>query len=143
MVELGVGEHGDLRRQREQRAVGLVGLDHEPLARAPAGVGAGRAHGAADEVARGPSRSRRSACTSMLDVVVLPCVPVTAIVGRRRVSSPSSSARCSSRSPARAPRARGSPAGSRDETTSSAPAGTFAAAWPAIGAMPAARSAPA
>ena len=27
----------------------------------------------------------------MLDVVVLPCVPVTAIVGRRRVSSPSSS----------------------------------------------------
>ncbi len=37
----------------------------------------------------------------MLDVVVLPCVPVTAIVGRSRVSSPSRSARCSSRSRAR------------------------------------------
>ena len=39
-------------RELEQRAVGLVGLDDEPLPRAPAGVRAGRAHGAADEVAR-------------------------------------------------------------------------------------------
>ena len=34
------------------------------------------------------------AWTSMLDVVVLPCVPETAIVGFRRVISPSRSARC-------------------------------------------------
>ena len=35
----------------------------------------------------------------MLDVVVLPWVPVTAIVGFSRVSSPSRSARCSSGAP--------------------------------------------
>ncbi len=43
-----------------------------------------------------------SAWTAMLAVVVLPCVPVIAIVGFRRVSSPSSCARCSSRPPAAA-----------------------------------------
>ncbi len=52
VVELGVGDHGDPRRQLEQRAVGLVGLDHEPLPRPPAGVGPGRADLAADEVGR-------------------------------------------------------------------------------------------
>jgi hypothetical protein len=36
----------------------------------------------------------------MLAVVVLPWVPVTAIAGFSRVSSPSSSERCSSRAPA-------------------------------------------
>ena len=66
----------------------------------------------------------RSACTSMLDVVVLPCVPVTAIVGRSRVSSPSSSARCSSRSPrSRAAARSGFSGGIAEETTSSAPSG--------------------
>ena len=83
----------------------------------------------------------RSACTSMLDVVVLPCVPVTAIVGRSRVSSPSSSARCSSRWPrSRATTRSGLSGGIAVETTSSAPAGTFAASWPATGSMPSARS---
>ena len=52
VVELGVGEHGDPRRELEQRAVGLVGLHDEPLPRPPAGVGARRAHLAADQVAR-------------------------------------------------------------------------------------------
>ena len=51
VVELGVREHGDPRRELEQRAVRLVGLDHEPLPRPPAGVGAGRADLAADQVA--------------------------------------------------------------------------------------------
>ena len=51
VVELGVREHGDSGRQPEQRPVGLVGLHDEPLPRAPAGIGAGRAHRAADEVA--------------------------------------------------------------------------------------------
>ncbi len=52
VVELGVREHGDPRRELQQRAVGLVGLDHEPLPLPPAGVGAGRADLAADQVAR-------------------------------------------------------------------------------------------
>ena len=65
----------------------------------------------------------------MLEVVVLPCVPVTAIVGRRRVSSPSRSARCSSAPRSRAARS-GLSAGIALETTTSAPAGTLAAAWP-------------
>src|SRR5215218_8133155 len=66
----------------------------------------------------------------MLAVVVLPCVPVTAMVGRRRVSSPSRSARCSSRSPrSRAAARSGFSGGIADDTTSSAPAGTLAASW--------------
>ena len=73
----------------------------------------------------------------MLDVVVFPCVPVTAIVGRRRVSSPSRSARCSSGAPV--PRS-GLSAGIALETTTSAPAGTLAAAWPTAGSIPAAWS---
>ncbi len=51
MVELRVGQHGDPARELEQRAVRLVGLDHEPLARPPAGVRAGRADLATDQVA--------------------------------------------------------------------------------------------
>ena len=35
VVELGVREHGDRGREPEQRAVGLVGLDDEPLPRPP------------------------------------------------------------------------------------------------------------
>ena len=68
----------------------------------------------------------------MLDVVVLPCVPVTAIVGFSRVSSPSRSARCSSRWPrSRATRARGCRAGSRSRRRPRRPSGTLAASWPA------------
>src|SRR5689334_10020472 len=81
----------------------------------------------------------RRACTSMLAVVVLPCVPVTASVGFRRVSSPSRSARCSSRAVPRS----GLSGGIADEYTTSAPAGTFAASWPTTGSMPAASSGPA
>ena len=39
VVELHVGQHRDLHREREHRAVGLVGLHHQPLARAPVRVG--------------------------------------------------------------------------------------------------------
>jgi hypothetical protein len=52
MVELDVGDHGDVDVEGEHRPVGLVGLDHEPVPRPPAGVGAGAADLAADEVAR-------------------------------------------------------------------------------------------
>ena len=52
MVELGVGQHRDLGPEREQRAVGLVGLDDDPLAAPPAGVDPGVAELAADHVRR-------------------------------------------------------------------------------------------
>jgi hypothetical protein len=42
VVELGVGEDGDIRLQLQQRAVGLVGLDDDPLTGPPRGVRAGR-----------------------------------------------------------------------------------------------------
>ena len=140
MVELGVREHRDRGRQLEQRAIGLVGLDDEPLpAPQPAFEPVERT--APPTRYAGSMPQPRSACTSMLDVVVLPCVPVTAIVGRRRVSSPSSAARCSSRWPrSRATTRSGLSGGIAVETTSSAPAGTFAASWPAAGSMPSARS---
>ena len=64
----------------------------------------------------------------MLDVVVFPCVPVTAIVGRSRVISPSRSARWSSL-PA-TPRSGLSGAIALERTTS-APSGTLAASCPA------------
>ena len=50
MVELDVRDDGDVDVQREHRAVRLVGLDHEPLPRAPVGVEAGRRQRPADEV---------------------------------------------------------------------------------------------
>jgi len=52
MVELGIGQHRDLRVQLQQRAVGFVGLDHDPLSAAPPGIGAGQAQLAADDVRR-------------------------------------------------------------------------------------------
>ena len=52
VVELGVREHGHAPVELEQRAVGLVGLDDQPLPRPPASVRARRAHLAADEVGR-------------------------------------------------------------------------------------------
>ena len=79
--------------ERQHRAVGLVGLDDQPLARAPVGVRAGRAQLAADEVRRAPARTRSSAWATIEAVVVLPWAPATAIVRRSAVSSPSSSPR--------------------------------------------------
>ena len=76
----------------------------------------------------------------MLDVVVLPCVPVTAIVGLqpRELAEQVGAVQLARR--ARARRARGCRAGSRSSTTTSAPSGTLAASWPIAGSMPAARS---
>jgi hypothetical protein len=45
-----VGHDRDVDVQREHRPVGLVGLDDEPLARAPVGVVPGRREGASDQV---------------------------------------------------------------------------------------------
>jgi hypothetical protein len=62
-------------------------------------------------------------------VVVFPWVPETAIVGRSRVSSPSSSARCSTRRPLSVAAARSGLSGRMAvERTTSAPSGTFVAA---------------
>ena len=77
----------------------------------------------------------------MLDVVVLPWVPVTAIVGRSALSSPSRSARCSSRRPrSRAAARSGLSAGMAVETTTSAPSGTLRGVVAGRGSIPAARS---
>ena len=52
MVELGVGEQGDLGPERQQRAVRFVGLDDDPLAAPPAGVDPGVPELAADHIRR-------------------------------------------------------------------------------------------
>ena len=44
MVELHVGEHRDLHREREHRAVRLVGLDDQPLTGCPVRVGQTTTH---------------------------------------------------------------------------------------------------
>ena len=58
MVELDVRHDRDLAGELEERAVGLVGLDHDPLPRSPGGVGPGAAQLAADRGRRGRGRSR-------------------------------------------------------------------------------------
>ena len=61
VVELDVGQERDLDVQAEHRAVGLVGLHHEPLAAAPLGV----LEAAADRPRRSASRApcrRRAGC---------------------------------------------------------------------------------
>jgi hypothetical protein len=40
MVGLDIGDDGDVRHQRQEGAVALVGLDHDPLALVPHRVGA-------------------------------------------------------------------------------------------------------
>ena len=65
-------------------------------------------------------------------MVVLPWVPETAIVGLSRVSSASRSARCSSGAPVVRSGLSGAIA---LEYTTSAPAGTFSAAWPSSDAV--------
>ena len=52
VVVLDVRQDRDLGLQGEHRAVGLVGLDHEPLARPPARVGLSRPNRPADQPAR-------------------------------------------------------------------------------------------
>ena len=52
VVELDVRDHRHLRLELQERAVGLVRLHHDPVTLAPGGVGAGRAHLAADQVGR-------------------------------------------------------------------------------------------
>ena len=52
VIKLGVGEDRDLRGELEQRAVGLVGLDDDPLTAPPSGVQARIPQLAADDVRR-------------------------------------------------------------------------------------------
>ena len=56
-----VGDDRDVGRQLEEGAVGLVGLDHHPVARAHAGVGAVGVDDAAVDDGRVESRRRRAA----------------------------------------------------------------------------------
>ncbi len=76
-----------------KRAVALVGLGDQQLALAEPRVGAERAHLAADHDRRiEPGLARGLAATSDV-VVVLPCVPATAMPYFMRISSASISAR--------------------------------------------------
>ena len=148
VVELDVRDHADLRRELEERAVGLVGLDDEPLARAVRGV---RARGRCSPGRRssppmtnvGSQPSDSSACAAIDAVVVLPCVPAIAIVRRRRLSSPSSAPRWISRSPRSRAGARSGFARAdrrRDDELDVVAGGTLAASWPTSAAIPAART---
>ena len=98
VVELDVREHGDVDREAEHRAVGLVGLDHQPLALPPLRVRQSAAHWSAHQPPGSRPAARRM-CTSIDAVVVLPWVPATASVRFNAVSSPSNSARGRSGSP--------------------------------------------
>ena len=102
------------RAELEERAVGLVGLDHRPLPRAPGRVRA--APSAARRRSGRPGRGRRRAARARPSTRWWSCrgCRSTAIVRFSRDSSPSRSPRCSdARRPPRAPRpARGCPPGS-------------------------------
>jgi hypothetical protein len=88
------------------------------------------------------SRPVSSSARAIIEaVVVFPCVPPTAIVLFIRDSSARRSPRwrtvaCA----ALAASSSGLSSGMALETTTSAPAGTFAASWPVAGSIPAARS---
>ena len=77
----------------------------------------------------------------MLEVVVLPCVPVTAIVGLqpRQLAEQLGAVQLALAALARVARS-GFSGGIALETTTSAPSGTLAASWPAAGSTPSARS---
>ena len=103
--------------ERQERAIGLVGLDDQPLAVAPAGVGAQVAHLAADDPA-GVQPARRAARAAIIAVVVvLPCAPATAITrarrgdlaaAARRAAGPAARARAPRRAPGCRARSRSS-----------------------------------
>ncbi len=89
----------------------------------------------------GSAPSPRSAQASIAVVVVLPCVPATAISR----FSPHSSASSSPRRRRSWPRSRASASSGLSapiavETITSAPSGRLSASWPTTGASPAARS---
>ena len=87
-----VGDDRDVGRQLEEGAVALVGLDHHPVARAEARIGAvGVDDAAIDDGGSKPPASSRVATSEV--VVVLPCVPAMATQCFRRISSASISAR--------------------------------------------------
>ena len=100
MVELDVGDDGDLGLELEEAAVGLVGLGDHPFPVAPAGVVGLAAAAPGRSPPRKNAGSAPIACiawTSIPAVVVLPCVPETAISRRIEQSSASNSPRCSTR----------------------------------------------
>ena len=116
VVELDVREHGDVRAEVQERAIGLVGLDDHPLPAAPDGVrpvaAAGQRQLRADRVA-GVLAARRQRVRVIAVVVVLPCVPATAITRRSAAAAASSSPRWWHGRRARArPRPRGGRRGS-------------------------------
>ena len=137
MVELGVGEDRNPAVELEQRAVGLVGLDHQPLPRPPAGVRARRAHLAADQV----GRIRAAAAQGVDEHARGRRLAVGAGDGDRRPQPGQLGEQVGAvQLAASRPRARGSPGRSRSSRRPRRPSGTLAASWPTTGSIPASRS---
>ena len=95
MVEvlgIDIGDDRDVGRQLEEGAVGLVGLDHHPVAGAEPRVGAVGVDDAAVDHGRIELAGVEQVATSEV-VVVLPWVPAIATQLLSRISSASISAR--------------------------------------------------
>ena len=92
MLGVHVGDDGDGRGQAQEAAVALVRFNHHPVAGTEPGIGAvGVDDAAVDHRRIEPRRLQHVAIR--LVVVVLPCVPPTAIDHFSRISSASISAR--------------------------------------------------
>ena len=145
MVEVDVGEHGDVDVEREHRAIRLVRLDDQPLPRPPGGVGAGAAHLAADQITRVKAalqqRVRHHRGCRRLAVRPGDRDDATQARAAHRAGLP----RERSGNPRRRASARsGLSSGIAVEwtTSTSSPAGTLAASWPIATSIPAARTRP-
>ena len=122
MVELDVRHDRDLGRELEERAVGLVGLGDEPGALRPRPRWRRRLAAPRSAPIRKPGSSphSRRQWPTIAAVVVLPCVPVTAISLRSAQTSPSSAPRWMTGTPSsRAAASSGASVGIAVETTSS------------------------
>ena len=94
VIVVDVGDDGDHRLQVQERGIALVGLGDEVAAVAEARIAAGALQAAADHEGGIESGLGKQPATRLV-VVVLPWLPATAMrVFRKRMSSASISARC-------------------------------------------------
>ena len=134
-----IGDDRDVGRQLEEGAVGLVRLDHHPVARAEPRVGAVGVDDAA--IDDGRDRNRSSSVATIEVVVVLPCVPAIATQRLSRISSASISARrTTGRRCARAAASSGLSRLIAVETTTTSASPRFSAACPTATLAPLSRS---
>ena len=142
MVGFDVGDEHGVARQSEERAVALVGLDDDPLAAYRAAL-VPRSATMPPATKLGRSPAARSTAVTMPVVVVLPCVPETAIAcGLVATTRRSASARDST---GIARRRASTTSGFVSRTAvemaiASQSAGTCSARWPTKVVMPSAAS---